>query len=88
MLTLSEMGPWKGPMTARTIETMAISPGVKVELVQRTKSTPADGWAGGFRKSPLGVSQLHPDQFATLRLTSRAGKSTIESIEVVSSTNG
>ena len=88
MLTLSEMGPWKGSMTARTIQTMTISPDAKVEIVQRAKSAPAGGWAGGFRESPLAVSQLHPGQFATLKLTRRAGKPTIESIEVVSPTNG
>jgi hypothetical protein len=88
MLTLSEMGPWKGSMTARTTQTMTISPDAKVEIVQRAKSAPAGGWAGDFRESPLAVSQLHPGQFATVKLTRRAGKPTVESIEVVSPTNG
>jgi len=87
-LTLSEMGPWRGPTTARTVQTMTIPPDAKVELVQRAKSASAGGWAGGFRESPLPVSQLHPGEFATLKLTRRAGKLTIESIEVVSPTNG
>lgn len=86
-VTLSELGPWTGPTAARTMRTLAIAPDAKIELVQRSKTT-SGGWPGGFRESPLAVTQLRPGQFATLRVVHQGGQPTVESIEVVAAANG
>jgi hypothetical protein len=86
--TLSEMGPWKGPTTARVSRTIAISPATQVELVQRSAKPAVGGWPGGYRESPLTIAQLHAGEFATLRVTGHGWTAVAESIEVLVPTTG
>jgi hypothetical protein len=81
------MGPWSRRTTAETLRTLAIAPDARIELVQRSDTPTPGGWPGGFRESSLAPSQLHPGEFATLRLVHRGRTRMIESIEVVAPAN-
>ena len=86
-VTLSEMGPWTGPMTARTTRTIAVSPGTRIELVQRAPKPSGGGWPGGYGESPLAAAQLRPGEFATIQVTGRGHPAIALSIEVVGPTS-
>jgi hypothetical protein len=87
-LTLSEMGPWRGPVTARTTRSIAITPGTGIELVRRSTNPAAGGWPGGYDESPLTPAQLHPGDFATVKVAGQGRQATAVSIEVVRPSRG
>lgn len=82
-LTLEEMGPWRGPGTGLIAWRIVLSPATKVELIRRSKQPVDGGWPGGYVDSPLTPTQLHPGDFATIRVTRRGRERTATSIDVV-----
>ena len=66
ILTLHEMGPWKGPDTKPTQLSIAVQPTTTVDLVQRSAVARDGGWPGAYVESPLKPTDLRAGDFATV----------------------
>ena len=87
-LSLSELGPWTGPDTARTIRVIAVRSGTDIELARQSMKPAAGGWPGGYTESSLTLAQLHPGDFATVKVTGQGPNARAVAIEVVRPSNG
>jgi hypothetical protein len=84
-LTLEEMGPWTGAGTGLITRSIGLTPATRIELVRRSKEPVDGGWPGGYVGSPLGLAQLHPGDFVTVKATRHGQQRTAVSIDVVRS---
>jgi hypothetical protein len=82
-LTPSEMGPWTGLDTRPIMRSIPLTPATQVHLVRRSQEAMGGGWPGGYVESRLKVTEVHPGDFATVRVARHGRKLSAVSIDVV-----
>ncbi|HTY78166.1 MAG TPA: hypothetical protein VMI34_10145 [Candidatus Bathyarchaeia archaeon] len=64
-ITISEMGPWRGPETKPVNHTFRLTPATKIVRVERTPEG-SQGWPWSYASRPLGLSDLLPGDYVTV----------------------
>jgi hypothetical protein len=82
-LTLEEMGSWTRGRPGIVRRSIVLTPGTRVEIVQRSKKMAPGQWPGGFEETPVVASRLRPGEFATVATERRDGRLIAREIAVV-----
>ncbi len=85
-LTLEVMGPWAPHHTTVHRLSVAVTAATKIERVARTTKAVAGAWAGSFASTPLAVSDLHPGDYATVKVSQEGHRLVADSIVVMART--
>lgn len=83
-ITIEELGASSGPGSTPQRRTVRLTSQTRIALVSRSEDAPAiQGWPGEFKESPVGATDLHPGDFATVTATGSGDELVAESMTVV-----